>query len=213
MQNSLIVYAVDDGYFPYHFKRGKGHTLLVLTSHLLLASNKQLVPLDLCINKALIDYDNITEKIVYMINNIKQYNKDVKSKQILLLDGITYAGFNVVNPVEIYIRTRIPVLTVFYQSLNLEKIYKALIKHFNDWQHRFNLIDRVYAEAKKIPTKKGYIRIHVTGIDLVDARIIIESTQIFSRIPEPLRVSHIIASSLAKTMIKSHNYLQKQTIE
>ncbi len=201
MQNSLIIYAVDDGYFPHYFKRGKGSTLLVLTSHLLLANN-QLVPLDLRIGKILVDYDNVTKKIIHMVNNAKQYKRSGNLRQVLLLDGITYAGFNVANPIEIYIHTKVPVLTVFYQSLDLKKIYKALVKHFSDWQNRFTLIDKVYIEAKGISTKKGYIKIHAVGIDLATARTIIESTQVFSRIPEPLRISHIIASSLAKILIK-----------
>lgn len=205
MQKSLIIYAVDDGYFPSHAKSGRYYTTLVLVKY---AYNTRPIPLDLAIGKILVDFDDVEQKILQLYNEVMRY-KARNNDYAILLDGVTYAGFNVVDPVRLSNKLNLPVIVTFYKNLNLSKIRHALQKHFLDHEYRFNILRNVYIASTEIPTRFGKVRIYAYGIDLPSVRELIENLQVYSRMPEPLRVAHIIASTIAKTLYSTHiDYLK-----
>jgi uncharacterized protein len=114
----------------------------------------------------------------------------------VMLDGITYAGFNVVNIEKIYSETGIPVIVVMRSKPDFEKI-KSALKYFPDGEERWSIIKRagniekVCSEKKKSP-----IYIQRAGISLESVSKIIQLTSIRSNIPEPLRVAHLIATGI-----------------
>ena len=162
--------------------------------------HNRLLPLDIAVDKILVDYDYVELKILRLYREINKRRRD-SSQQLMILDGITYAGFNVVNPIELYQHLGIPIMVFFYKDLDLDKIITSLQKHFPDYNYRFNIIKTIYSNSVKLLTKLGEIRIYSQGID--DLRILrstIEGMQLYSRIPEPLRVAHIIASTLSRSL-------------
>lgn len=132
-----------------------------------------------------------TEKIVKMINQTR--HKDQLG--VIMLDGITFGGFNVVNIQKIFHETGLPVIVVMRKYPNFDKIKKAL-KHFTDWKDRWrNVLDA--GEIFKIKIKdENYLYIQVSGIDVGNAEKIVKLSTTRSAIPEPLRLAHIIASGV-----------------
>ncbi len=135
------------------------------------------------------DGTDATSKISSMVNHTRQ--KDQLG--VIMLDGITFGGFNVVNIRKIFQETGIPVIVIMRRFPSFEKIKKAL-KRFQDWEERWNNVldaGKVY----EIENEEN-IYIQIQGINLEDAEEIVRLSATRSAIPEPVRVAHIIAAGV-----------------
>jgi len=148
--------------------------------------------------KVEIDGLDATEKIAKMIKNSPHYAQI----RVIMLDGITYAGFNIVDIKELYAKTLLPVITVTREEPSLEDIRKAL-KNLPYYEKRWKIVKNT-GETFKVQTREGEEPVHVqvAGISQSDAEKILKKTSTRSNIPEALRVAHIIASGLAQTKEK-----------
>lgn len=135
------------------------------------------------------DGEDSTQKIIELVN--KTRHKDQIG--VMILDGVTFGGFNIANIKEIYINTGIPVIVIMRKFPNFQGIKKALL-NFEDHEKRWNSIldaGKVYKIENKEP-----IYIQIRGIDLKDAQDIVELSTTRSAIPEPVRVAHLIAAGV-----------------
>jgi endonuclease V-like protein UPF0215 family len=135
------------------------------------------------------DGTDATEKIADMVKN----SRNLGQLGVIMLDGITFGGFNLVNIRKIYESTGVPVIVIMRKIPNFESIKNAL-KRFDDWENRWaNVIEA--GEVYKVEnTEPVYMQIH--GIEMEDAEDIIRLSTTRSAIPEPLRVAHIIAAGI-----------------
>ncbi|WP_410507968.1 DUF99 family protein [Methanosarcina hadiensis] len=133
-----------------------------------------------------------TEVITTMIKNSRHYGQ----LRIIMLDGITYGGFNVIDIQELYGETGLPVIVVMRSYPDFEKIRSAL-RHFSDGEKRWDIIKKA-GEIEKIVTGKNETPIYIqkAGIGAKNVEKIIRLTSIRSSIPEPLRVAHLIATGI-----------------
>jgi endonuclease V-like protein UPF0215 family len=137
------------------------------------------------------DGTDATEKIVSMVQN----SRNLGQLGVIMLDGITFGGFNLVNIREIFEATKVPVIVVMRKIPNFEGIKKAL-KNFQNWENRWqNVVEagKVYKVDNPEP-----IYIQINGIGIEDAVEIVKLSTTRSAIPEPLRVAHIIAAGIIK---------------
>ncbi len=135
------------------------------------------------------DGKNSTASIVKMVNSSR--HKDQIG--VIMLDGITFGGFNVVNVKEIFDETGIPVIVIMRKFPNFEKIKKALIR-FEDCKERWSFIQEA-GTVYKIENEEP-IYIQICGIDIEDAREIVDISTTRSAIPEPIRVAHLIGAGV-----------------
>jgi len=142
--------------------------------------------------EVLVDGTDATAVCKNMINKTRHKNQ----LRAILLDGIALGGFNVVDIEEIYNNTGIPVITITRDEPDFEKIKKALQKNFDDWNYRWNLINR--GELYEIRTKHNPIHVKCVGIDIEEAKEIIKLSTIRGVIPEPIRMAHLIASGIKR---------------
>ena len=112
---------------------------------------------------------------------------------VIMLDGITFGGFNLANIKEIFDKTEIPVIVIMRKFPNFERIKKALMR-FEDHEKRWNFI-LAAGTVFKIENKEP-IYIQISGIDLEDAKEIVALSTTRSAIPEPIRVAHLIAAGV-----------------
>jgi endonuclease V-like protein UPF0215 family len=124
-----------------------------------------------------------------MVNNTR--HKDQLG--VIMLDGITFGGFNVLNIRKIFQSTGIPVIVIMRKYPDFQKIKNAL-KRFPDWMDRWDDIKDA-GKVYKIENKED-IYIQLNGIELVDAEEIIKLSTTRSAIPEPIRVAHLIAAGV-----------------
>ncbi len=138
------------------------------------------------------DFD-ATAKIAQMITNSPHY----KQLRVVLLNGITFAGFNVVDIQALNTATQLPVIAVTNKKPDLDKVKKAL-ENLPNSQERWQVVLNA-GEIYPIKARSGKQTIHIetAGIPKETAQEIIRLTSTRSNIPEALRVAHLIASGIS----------------
>jgi len=141
-----------------------------------------------------VDGLDATEKIASMIIESPHY----KQLRIIMLNGITFAGFNVVDIKELYNKTELPVIVITRDMPNMKEIEQA-IERLPEKEKRWRAIQNA-GEMINVRTREEEepIYMQTAGIEREDAEKIVKITSTRSNIPEPLRVAHIIASGLTK---------------
>jgi hypothetical protein len=134
-----------------------------------------------------IDGEDATEKIIEKI--LKTKHKDLR---VIMLDGITFAGFNTVDIKEIYEKTNLPVIVVNRKKPNLERFIETL-KRMPKPEKRLEAVKNA-GPIYWTSIKNKRICFQCYGIKKEDAEEIIKITSTMSLIPEPLRVAHLIAN-------------------
>jgi len=137
-----------------------------------------------------IDGFDATEQISSMINS----SPHCKQLRLIMLNGITFAGFNVVDIKKLNSATNLPVLVLMREKPDLDAIHKALSnlpRSDERWAMFLNA-----GEILKVPCRGKKIFMEIVGISEADAVEVIKLTSTRSSFPEPLRVAHIIASGI-----------------
>lgn len=145
--------------------------------------------------KIKVDGFDATAKIALMILNSPHY----KQLRVILLNGITFAGFNIADIKKLNVKTRLPVIAVTREKPNFEKIREAL-KNLTKSEERWKAIrnaEKIIAVYTR--NKRGKVYIQFSGICEEDAEKILKLTSTRSNVPEALRVAHLIASGLGAT--------------
>lgn len=145
-------------------------------------------------SKIEVDGFDSTQKIVSMIMNSPHY----KQLRVIMLNGITYAGFNIVNIKDLYEKTNLPVIAVTRDEPDLNKIHRAL-ENLPKSKTRRDLINAA-GDIIEVSTcsRNEKIYLQLAGILEEDAKKIVKLTSTRSSIPEPLRVAHLIASGVTE---------------
>jgi len=139
-----------------------------------------------------VDGMDATEKLAAMITGSPHYAQ----LRVIVLNGVTLAGFNVVDIHELYERVKLPVIAVTRDKPSFDDIRKAL-KNLSESEKRWRAIERA-GRMFKVRTREGEepVYVHAVGLSEQDAKQILRSTSTRSNIPEALRVAHLIASGL-----------------
>jgi endonuclease V-like protein UPF0215 family len=143
--------------------------------------------------KIAVDGFDATEKIASMITNSSHY----RQLRVIMLNGITFGGFNVVDIKALNAKTGLPVVAVTREKPNLTEIHEAL-KHLPKSEERWSAVLNA-GELVEVATRHGKERVyvHAAGISAEDARRVLRLTSTRSNVPEALRVAHLIASGLS----------------
>jgi len=142
-----------------------------------------------------VDGMDATEKIADMIRKAPHY----KELRVVMLNGITLAGFNVVDINRLFKMVNLPVIAVARAKPDLEKIKKAL-ENLTEGEKRWQTVESA-GKIIEIQTRKTgeTVYMQTAGISREDAEKILKTTSTRSSVPEALRVAHIIASGLTKS--------------
>lgn len=185
----LRVVGVEDGGFPSEtplgFRSGKTILVGVLTEGIWIE--------DFCVCKITIDGLDATSQLVQMLRKI--------DFDVVMLGGVSFAGFNLVDPVEVSEKFGAPVIVISRRKPNNVAVKSALMRHFKDWKQRWAIIERLGPIAKVI-SKPGEAPIYmeVMRADSAWARKVVRKLSVISRVPEPVRVARLIAHGLTQTI-------------
>jgi endonuclease V-like protein UPF0215 family len=140
-----------------------------------------------------VDGFDATNKIASMIIDSPHH----KQLRVIMLNGITFAGFNVVDIKKLYSKTKLPVIAITHEKPDFAEIRKALT-HLPKSEERWKAIlnaGEIFAMSTRSEGEKIYVQI--SGILEEDTRKILKLTSTRSNIPEALRVAHLIASGIS----------------
>jgi len=180
----IRVLGIDDGVFTPHSKKLADVVGVVFRGGYWLDGFMH--------TKVRVDGMDATDKLEQMITESPHY----RQLRVIMLNGVTLAGFNVVDIAELHQKVKLPVIAVTRDKPNLDDVRRAL-QHLPEAEKRWKAIERA-GKISKVRTREGEepIYVHVVGISEETAKRILKSTATRSHIPEPLRVAHIVASGL-----------------
>jgi len=137
-----------------------------------------------------VDGRDATDTVIKMVKGCK-----FKDMRVIMLDGLGFAGFNLVDMRRVFEETGLPVIAVVRKMPDFNKIKKAIknLAHSEFYNH---CIEKA-GIPRKVETKKNkFIHIQFQGIRFEDAARIVKLSSTRSLIPEPIRVAHLIASGV-----------------
>jgi hypothetical protein len=140
------------------------------------------------------DGTDVTGKLIEMVGK----SRHMGQLRVLMVDGITFGGFNVLDVKEVFRRLKLPVIVVSRDMPDMADILKA-IKHLPDWRKRWLKIKgagRIH--QVEIKRRGGPIYIQTAGLELEDAERIVRLSSTRSLVPEPIRAAHMIATAIVK---------------
>lgn len=176
--------AVDDGPFRFGDEaallvglvvRGKGYLEAVCTS------------------SVSVDRLDATETVADLVRGSRQHSQ----LKAVLLDGLTLAGFNVVDIEALHGSTGVPVVTVVDKVPDAVAIREALEGRFPDWEERYRLICQPETHSVML-ADGGRLTCHVAGMDAGEARELLRVTTLRGHLPEALRMADLVASGLPR---------------
>ena len=118
--------------------------------------------------------------------------------EVVMLSGISFGGFNLVDIERLAGETRKPVIAVIGGRPNNTAVQQALRGHFKDWKLRWRIVLNAGAlySCRPLP-REPKVYFEAKGCSPGAARKLIASASTISRLPEPLRVAGLLARGLA----------------
>lgn len=137
-----------------------------------------------------VDGLDATEKLLGLLEGVEV--------EAVILGGITFAGFNIVDPRMVFKETGIPVIVYSGTRPDNEKMLAALKRHFVDWRVRWEIIEGLgpVHEVTTLP-REPPAYFEVVGGSPEWAEGVLRGSAVVSRIPEPVRVAGLIARGLS----------------
>jgi hypothetical protein len=132
------------------------------------------------------DGRNATARMAALLTE-SQFDRHVRA---ILLNGIAVAGFNVVDIHALAAATGRPVVVVARRPPDMPAIRRALARV------RGGARKRALIERAGPMEPSGPLWIQRAGISLDAARAMLAVTTLHGRLPEPLRVAHLIAGGI-----------------
>ena len=130
----------------------------------------------------------------------------------ILLSGVTFAGFNLIDPHILHRKYRVPVIVVVGFRPNNRAVKRALVNHFPDWKRRWRIISSL-GPLRTVRTSLGEPPIYFEffGCSRREATSLLKAYSYISRLPEPIRVAGLVATGLfgAKTKYNATSALEK----
>ena len=144
--------------------------------------------------KIAVDGFDATDRIASMITGSSHY----KQLRVIMLNGITFAGFNIVDVKALHVATNLPVITVTREKPGFIDIHEAL-QNLPNSEERWEAILSA-GEPVEVSTRSAEAKVYMqtVGVSKEDAEKILRLTSTRSNIPEALRVAHLIASGISR---------------
>ena len=132
------------------------------------------------------DGANATDRVARLVEG-SPFDEHI---QAVLLNGIALAGFNVVDLAGLHERLGRPVLAVARKAPDLVAIRRALLRRVPGGARKWRLIER----AGPMEPVEG-LHVQRAGLSLAVAAATIAAHRAHGKLPEPLRVAHLVAGA------------------
>ncbi|MCG2891724.1 MAG: DUF99 family protein [Acidilobus sp.] len=181
---AFTVVACDDGEVR---KLGGGLTTVACVAY------RELWPFDASLGIIRVDGLDATSVLSGMISLM------AKPPGAVLLDSITIGGFNVISLPGLSRLTGMPAIVVYSYEPSFERLEAPLRQHFADAELRLRALAPIRG-ARRVMTRRGELYLVTWGVELSEAVKVVEAYQYFTKVPEPIRVAHRLASEASRLM-------------
>ena len=177
--------GVEDGRFRA-FPRSKGATTVLCCLEMIedRIYGVKLEPIE-------VDGLDATDKILKILDNL--------TVEAVILGGITFAGFNIIDPSIIFNETGLPVIVYSGVEPDNDAMLIALRRHFDDWELRWRVIEGLGGVYKTVTRRdEPPVYFEIVGGSASWAEGVLRSSAMVCRIPEPVRVAGLIARGVSR---------------
>ncbi len=140
-----------------------------------------------------VDGNDVTSQLAKMVKTSTHYEQ----LRVIMTRDTIFGGVNVLDLQGLFKATKLPVIAVSDSRPEMRRVKKAL-KQFdkNAWEEKLNRLSNS-GPIREIESYPGRAPVYIQwkGITFKLAVEIVQKTATRSRIPEPIRVAHLIASS------------------
>lgn len=140
--------------------------------------------------KIKVDGKDATDKLIETINT-SRYREQIK---VIMIDGIAFGGFNVIDIQKLYDNLEIPIITITRKKPDLNSMKKVLKRKFIDWKERWKTITST--EIAQIKRGRSALYVNYLGLNLSEVKEILDITTLRGVMPEPIRIAHLIAAGI-----------------
>jgi endonuclease V-like protein UPF0215 family len=140
-----------------------------------------------------VDSNDATDQLVSMVNASPHHGQ----LRVIMTADTIFAGVNVIDLPRVVAQTGLPVIAVSDNEPDMNRVTKAFQRICPDrWQEKLAIL----SEAGPIRAIKSHpdrvpIFIQWAGLPFEQAVELVQKTATHSRLPEPVRVAHLFASS------------------
>ncbi|MBD3198058.1 MAG: DUF99 family protein [Candidatus Lokiarchaeota archaeon] len=182
MKDNPIILGVDDATF--RFDQSYNNTYLIGV----VCQGTRMV--EVVKEKIQIDGNDSTESIIKLIK------KNHNNIQYVATHTITFGGFNLMDIYEVYNKTHIPIIAVTERKVDLHAVKNALLKRFPaKYNEKISCIARagnLFETEISTAAGKSKLYYHSIGIGIEEVEKLLEIISIDSKLPECVRMAHII---------------------
>lgn len=178
MKTGIRVLGIDDGAFDFE------DSSTVLTG--VVYRGTEFIE-DIVMGEVSVDGEDATEKVLRLFDRCNN-PRQIKA---VLIDGISFAGFNIVDIRRLARETGKPVIAVTSNRPDREK-FKQVMERTGNPDSKFDALD----EPEEIGLKDGTVFVQFEGADIEQVKQIIENSTIHGLTPEPIRVAHLIGKAV-----------------
>jgi endonuclease V-like protein UPF0215 family len=133
------------------------------------------------------DGANSTDTLIRLVSQ-SRYQTHI---QAIMLQGIAFAGFNVVDVRGLHERLGIPVVVIARRQPDMKAIRKALLHNVRGGKRKWILIE----QAGPMERMAG-VYVQRVGLSAKQVGELVKRYAINSTLPEPLRIAHLIAGGI-----------------
>ncbi len=177
MRRLANVLGIDDA--PHQRGRGRVPIVGVVTARLRMDG--------LVVGHVQRDGRNATDQIARLLLD-SPFERHV---QVVLLQGITFAGFNVVDLPRLHEAVERPVVAVVRRPPDLGRIQRALSSSVPGGRRKWTLLQRAGPLERH-----GSVLVQRVGLSRDEVAHLLAATTGHGKLPEPLRLAHLIAGAL-----------------
>jgi hypothetical protein len=113
-----------------------------------------------------------------------------------MLDGISFAGFNMVDIKKLHKKTGLPVIAVTRKKTDFKKFRQAM-RTLPGFERRWEAVESA-GKLHELKLRRGKVYYQETGLQKGQAEHIIRITSTRSVLPEPIRIAHMVASAIVR---------------
>jgi endonuclease V-like protein UPF0215 family len=140
-----------------------------------------------------VDGEDVTKRLAEMVKTSSHYGQ----LRVIMTRDTIFGGVNVLDLPSLVEATKLPVIAVSDSKPDMVQVKRALQQiDPNAWKEKLNKLSQA-GPIREVESRSGRSPVYLQweGIAFEQAVKVVQKTATHSRIPEPIRVAHLIASS------------------
>lgn len=140
-----------------------------------------------------VDGDDINQKLAEMVMTSSHYGQ----LRVIMTRDTIFGGMNVLNLPILFQETGLPVIAISDSKPDMVRVKKAVQRICpNSWEMKYeSLLKSGPIQSVESRQGKALIYIQWAGLEFDQACELVQKTATRSRIPEPVRIAHLFATS------------------